>query len=946
MHKSLGVGTCSFFFVGKVDITLSTGTDINRSALKILPRLTDHHHLISLIYLYLFLFSDKMAVVIDNRCWGALYVVLALLSLTIPRMVEAQPGFCVLLNEAFGASGCECRGALDDDGVETLDLVLDCSNKDLTSVPVPVAGTQIPNRVIHEFILTNNKISRLETNSFSGFKVRSLDLSGNAIASVADDAFDPLIEELRELKMDGDLSGGPQGLSFLTYLEVLTLRDYNVDYLGDSVGATPHVYFLGLNNLKHLTLEHWQIQAFEPEAFKGPVSLESLTIKREKDVAQLPLAVLFDDSLKSLTSLTISGTSIREVTNEAFSQLSNLRELDLSGNFINQIRQKSFDGLSASLKKLSLASNFLRSDISDMDGLRGLPNLEELDLSGNEEITDIPDFSNLNLDELTSIKVFLGKNKIGSLSSNAFSGIAQRLHTLDLSENSISNMDQGSFNGVTNLQVLHLSQQSGMTGRVLTLPNSLSQSADSLTHLFLDGQNLQESSLWGVVSFMAKLEVLDLRNAGLNQLPNLALQRMTVLRELYLSGNSLTSLSQENFIGPRDTLKKLYLSQNPLTSISSCVFAHYTSFPITLALKSAPLLCDCQLGWLHKSARDGHIVFDPEQAPSCSNYNDEPLLSKGYDTICPDSGYTDDSCDNPYTTPPPPTAPETPSLTLRVEKTTSDSITLSWRLSDSTDARSFAVRITNDGDSEFLLNNIRPRIFQVEAKPLRPDTSHRVCVIANFYSINSITECTVTRTEKGNGSDPQGQTDNSSSDNAGIIIGAVVGAALLLIVLAAIGYLVFIRRKPKKGSGPISGPVMPRNFAKSELPSMTDDSRTFTRPKRPNDQHDGMQVVAISDGQFNDRQSMNGNARVGRAARLYSDGSYKLMSGGASSNAGTSTSSVSGDQSVYENDHGLLPKTPPYHDHGMQGPRQPYYYNKAFETDKYDEVDLQREVTL
>ncbi|RUS74058.1 hypothetical protein EGW08_018185 [Elysia chlorotica] len=869
-----------------------------------------------------------------RHCWRAVYVGLALAVLTLPPACDAQV-WCTYLLNAFDSSNCKCFRA---EG--TIDVVLDCSNLGLVSVPPRNPAAVIPQEVIiHEFILANNSITRLEDTSFQGLRVRALDLSGNSIASVSDSAFSPLETDLRELNMEGNFNQPPKSaLDFLTNLEVLTLGDYSVNVLGDA-----DLYFLSFKSLKHLTLREWNIQVIETDALRGPNALQSLTLIREKDMFSLPVTLFREDDLKSLKVLKISVTSIGELGDFAFTdtKLVNLEELDLSENHINKIKATSLEGLGSSLKKLSLASNYLRSD-SEMTGLRNLPQLEELDLSGNEDINVVPDLSGLNPAEQINFKLFLGNNKINALSSNAFRGIAQRLHTLDLSQNSITAMDKESFNGVTNLRVLRLSQQKVLTSGKLALPASLSQSANTLTHLYLDGQGLDEAALLDVLPQMTQLEILDLSRTGLSTIPDL--KKMVSLQELYLNGNLINFLDQHHLEGPRHSLKKLVLSQNPLQLLPSCTFAHYTSFPIILDLESVQLVCDCRLAWLYKSANDGDIVLT--HPPLCSNFKDESLLSKSLNDICSNSTYQDPPCDNPYTTATPTTVPGPPTLELLLVQVTSDSLTLSWSLSsDVGTIKGFDVKVTNNyGDSEYVRTNLLPRIFQVTAKPLLPDTQHQVCVIASFTNINSTTKCTFVRTKKSDGT--SGQTGDSDSNDTGIIIGAVVGAILLLVVLAAIFYLVVLRRRPKKDSGPTNAPIQPRNFTKSELPAMTEDSRTFTRPKRPVDHHDGMQVVAISDGQVDERHASNGSARVGRAM-LHSGGSYKVMSAGASSMGGTSASgSMSGSQSLYENDHGLLPKTPAYHDRGNRGPRQPGYYNAAFEPDKYDEIDMQREVSL
>ncbi|KAK3757763.1 hypothetical protein RRG08_027125 [Elysia crispata] len=767
--------------------------------------------------------------------------------------------------------------------------------------------------VIDEFILTNNSITRLEDTSFQGLRVRALGLSGNAIASVSDHAFDPLARDLRELQMDGNLDGPPpeSALNILTELEVLNLGNFMVQSIGDK-----HLYFLPFTHLKYLTLRRWNIRVIDVDAFKGPDSLQSLTLLQEENMFGLPLHTFREENLKTLKRLKISKTSLNEVSENSFSNsiLTNLEELDLSDNSITHIRRNSLEGLGPALRKLSFASNFLRSDTSDLAGLRNLPLLEELDLSGNENINSIPDFSQLN--SAVDVKIFLGNNKISALPPNPFSGITQRLHTLDLSQNSISRMDQDSFNGVTNLRMLRLSTQKGLASGELTLPGSLSQSANSLTHLFLDGQRLDVSALWDIVTHMAKLKVLDLSQTGLSNIPNLAFQKIIGLEELYLSGNSLTSLGQRNFVGPRFALKKLYLNQNPLAHISSCIFEQYHSFPIHLALQSVSLVCDCRLAWLLKAANIGKIIFLHGHAPLCTNHNNEPLVTKNVDEVCSNSSYIDAPCENLY---------RAPSLNLKIVKTTSNSITLSWSLSHTTDiVNDFDVKISdNYGDSGYTANHLEPRSFQVEAKPLHPNTQHEVCVTANFRLINSVTACTFARTELLNSSGPADPADSDDShvQYAGIIIGAAAAGVLLLAVVSIIVYLLVFRRKPRRNYRPASAETQPRKFSKSELPSMTEDSHTFaTQPKWQLDHRNGlnsMQVVAISDGQVNERPAINRGARVGRAAIFYPEGSYMRTHTGASSTQGTfgkgNVRADQRDQHVYENENDFMPKRSSYH---------------------------------
>ena len=216
-----------------------------------------------------------------------------------------------------------------------------------------------------------------------------------------------------------------------------------------------------------------------------------------------------------------------------------------------------------------------------------------------------------------------------------------------------------------------------------------------------------------------------------------------------------------------------------------------------------------------------------------------------------------------------------------------------------------------------------------------------------------------------------------SGEDTGIIVGAVVGAVVLLILLAAIAYLVIVRRKPaKQPPASHTGPVQPRTFTKSELPSMAPEARTFTKPKKPPRESHGhnnngfdatdqsMQVVAISDGHTSNGSihGHHGSGHFGRADRFLppDNNGYKDMSGMKQLNVALDTKGmVSHDPSgLYENDHGPLPPTPStpgsrptsadnihppsYHSHSSHGGGG--YYNNGFHGDNYDQVDNEFEV--
>mmetsp|Transcript_11324 Transcript_11324/g.26067 ORF Transcript_11324/g.26067 Transcript_11324/m.26067 type:complete len:389 (-) Transcript_11324:111-1277(-) len=208
--------------------------------------------------------------------------------------------------------------------------------------------------------------------------------------------------------------------------------------------------------------------------------------------------------------------------------------------------------------------------LTSLENLRGFPNLQFINVSGNKLRSLEPLGALRNL-----IRVDASRNRL--LRTQTFTAPNQ-LEVVDMSYNEIEEV--GEWGVHKYLQELNLRGNkisevglglvSNMELRVLDLAeNQISDLSNHLDNLGLRALSLAENSIRSLegVAKLPKLQVLDIQNNQVESLSPLKPQHMPRLRKLCASQNRLPDMLQVEFLQDFTFLCDLFLAGNPLDSL-------------------------------------------------------------------------------------------------------------------------------------------------------------------------------------------------------------------------------------------------------------------------------------------------------------------------------------------------------------------------------------------
>ncbi|XP_076309775.1 uncharacterized protein LOC143225017 [Tachypleus tridentatus] len=254
--------------------------------------------------------------------------------------------------------------------------------------------------------------------------------------------------------------------------------------------------------------------------------------------------------LEQLQDLIIQQTQLQVISNDTFLNLKTLKRLDLSQNFLTILNKGTFDGVLA-LRYLDVSSNLL---VSFDEAFGELSCVEQLNFRANQ---------------------------IPRLTAKSLTGL-RKIQYLNLDSNNISMIEVGSFQYLTNLAHLILSNNPlttlcrldvfGNRLQYIDISNiGIQRVPQSLTRFVRDLRLAKNNITYipaGDLESYNYIELLVLDDNNIKEIENDALGRLEFLNRLWLNGNKLSSVP----VNLPPSLIDLYIEENRLKTISSFSF--------------------------------------------------------------------------------------------------------------------------------------------------------------------------------------------------------------------------------------------------------------------------------------------------------------------------------------------------------------------------------------
>ncbi|XP_071987096.1 slit homolog 1 protein isoform X1 [Engystomops pustulosus] len=382
----------------------------------------------------------------------------------------------------------------------------------------------------------------------------------------------------------------------------------------NGIKSVPPGAFSPYKKLRRIDLSNNQISEIAPDAFHGLRSLNSLVLYGNK-ITDLPKGVF--GGLHALQLLLLNANKINCIRADTFQDLQNLSLLSLYDNKIQSLAKGTFAALRA-IQTLHLAQNpficdcnlkwladFLRTNPIETSGARCasprrlankrigqikskkfrcsakeqyfIPGTEDLQLSSecNSDVvcppkcrceSNVVDCSNLKLSKIpdripqSTAELRLNNNEISTLEATGLFRKLPHLKKINLSNNKISEIEDGAFEGGASVSELHL----------------------TANHL----ESVRSAMFRGLEG----------------------------LRTLMLRNNKVSCVHNDSFTGLRN-VRLLSLYDNQISTITPGAFDTLQSLS-TLNLLANPFNCNCQLAWLGDWLRKRKIVTGN---PRCQN---------------------------------------------------------------------------------------------------------------------------------------------------------------------------------------------------------------------------------------------------------------------------------------------------------------------------------------
>ncbi|CAN0410082.1 unnamed protein product [Lampetra fluviatilis] len=375
-----------------------------------------------------------------------------------------------------------------------------------------------------------------------------LNLSKNSISELRPGLFQNMSSALLFLRLDRNRIATIRAGSF----QDLSIRTLNLSI--NRIGALDRDAFSGLSELRYLLLDHNFLKRLSPELFAPLRSILNIS--------------LMHNALRNFPSIV-----------QAVANLSSLHSLDLSRNSIQTLNMSSGEGpvLPRNLSWLHLANNSISAVLVPADffttitfldlsrnWLKDVRGLQSLNISGvsylllGDNRLDVRELQHLDNAQPQTLELQKsGFSRHGSLEMLCSSQLMERVQSLFLMRNGITNLTADALRNCTALRHLDLSRNHirSMQGYSLVGPNH------GLRSLMLDYNHLNVLEPCDTCMRLPHLEALSLAWNKITLVQNSAFVHVPSLRSLILKGNLIFSISQNPFCGLRE-LTELRLDNN------------------------------------------------------------------------------------------------------------------------------------------------------------------------------------------------------------------------------------------------------------------------------------------------------------------------------------------------------------------------------------------------
>ncbi|KAJ8718103.1 hypothetical protein PYW07_006033 [Mythimna separata] len=347
--------------------------------------------------------------------------------------------------------------------------------------------------------------------------------------------------------------------------------------------------------LKHLQLANNGIENITGIPFYYLTRLETLDLSYNSltDIEDL---FTFQIQPNKLRKLSLANNAIEEILGDAFCELSSLVELDLSYNIISDLTEEPFYNLTKleilrlnnnrikdlngavnslqNLKHLYLRGNQIQN--IDEESLKIIKHLETFDVSWNELEKIKPIMFSRHWDHFANhsiCKIILTGNHIINVPNATSQEISSRfartmdkhnvniLTELDLSVNSITNIEYSAFQSLIQLISLNLSKN-----KVIDFVVNANDLAD-LKYLNLSGNYITQL-YYESFSAMTKLQNLDLSYNQLDFIPDMTFNNNYNLKLVNMTYNEIEKLDSIHITMFHPEGGVLDLSNNGLSKIN------------------------------------------------------------------------------------------------------------------------------------------------------------------------------------------------------------------------------------------------------------------------------------------------------------------------------------------------------------------------------------------